>query len=109
MMYTELRAASAFSFLDGASLPETLAATASELNLPSIALLDRDGVFGAPRFHLAAVKTGVQARIGAEISTALMCCEKTSSRMPTQRTGHIAVLAATRQGYQNLCRLLTKM
>ena len=66
-MYVELHARSAFSFLAGASLPEELAAYASALELPAIALTDRDGVYGAPRFHMAAKKTGVKAHIGSEI------------------------------------------
>ena len=53
-MYVELHASSAFSFLDGASLPEALVARAAALGYPAVALLDRDGVYGAPRFHLAA-------------------------------------------------------
>ena len=57
-MYIELHAASAFSFLDGASLPETLVERAAVLDYPALALLDRDGVYGAPRFHKAAVAAG---------------------------------------------------
>src|SRR3954471_16166154 len=67
-MYVELHARSAFSFLDAGSLPEELAAYASALELPAIALTDRDGVYGAPRFHMAAKKTGVRAHIGSEVS-----------------------------------------
>ena len=54
--YIELHASSAFSFLEGASLPEELIAACAEYSMPAIALLDRDGVYGAPRFHLAARK-----------------------------------------------------
>jgi len=49
MLYAELHARSAFSFLEGASLPETLIERAAELELPAVVLLDRDGVYGAPR------------------------------------------------------------
>ena len=56
--YAELRVASAFSFLDGASLPEDLVARAAELGLPAIALVDRNGVSGAPRFYKAAQQAG---------------------------------------------------
>ena len=55
-MYIELHARSAFSFLEGASLPEELVAVCAQLNMPAMALLDTDGVYGAPRFHLAAKK-----------------------------------------------------
>ncbi len=94
-MYVELHARSAFSFLEGASLPEELAGRAAALDMPALALLDRDGVFGAPRFHLAARKAGVRAHIGSEITLA------DGSRLP--------LLARNRTGYQNLCRLVTRM
>src|SRR5947209_8938159 len=68
--YVELHARSAFSFLEGASLPEELAAVCAQRELPAMALLDSDGVYGAPRFHMAAEKAGIKAHIGAEISTA---------------------------------------
>ena len=67
-MYVELHARSAFSFLEGASLPEELAHTCAELDMPAMALLDRDGVYGAPRFHMAAKKVGVRALIGSEVT-----------------------------------------
>src|SRR5262245_14669989 len=63
--------------------------------MPAMALLDRDGVYGAPRFHLAAKKAGVQAHIGAEVTST------TGVRYP--------LLAKSRDGYQNLCRLITRM
>src|SRR6266446_7189800 len=66
--YVELHARSAFSFLEGASVPEELIAACLQLEMPAMALLDRDGVYGAPRFHLAARKNGIKAHIGAEIS-----------------------------------------
>src|SRR3954463_5366457 len=69
--YPELHAASAFSFLDGASLPEALVARAAALGYPALALLDRDGVYGAPRFHMAAKKAGIKAIIGAELTIAV--------------------------------------
>src|SRR5688572_26036666 len=67
-MYIELHAASAFSFLDGASLPEALIERAVDLGYPALALLDRDGVYGVPRFHLAAKRAGIKAIIGAELT-----------------------------------------
>src|SRR5881628_2333690 len=67
-MYIELHTRSAFSFLEGASLPEELIAQCAEHQMPAIALLDRDGVYGAPRFHMAAKRLGIRAHIGAEIS-----------------------------------------
>src|SRR5277367_5571715 len=69
LMYTELHARSAFSFLEGASLPEDLANLCVERGMGSMALLDRDGVYGAPRFYLAANKISLRAHIGAEVTS----------------------------------------
>jgi len=66
--YVELHARSAFSFLQGASTPEELIATCAEFKMPSMALLDQDGLYGAARFHLAGKKLRIKAHIGAEIS-----------------------------------------
>jgi error-prone DNA polymerase len=93
MSYVELHARSAFSFLEGASLPETLIATAAERNLSAMALLDRHGVYGAPRFHMAAKMHKIKAHVGAEV-------EVTGA-------GSLPLLVASRTGYQNLCRLIT--
>src|ERR1700710_614470 len=68
--YIELHAASAFSFLEGASQPEDLIARAVELEMPAMALLDRNGVYGSARFHTSAKRNGVQAHVGAEIAVA---------------------------------------
>ncbi len=94
-MYTELHARSAFSFLEGASIPEELAGACAEQGMKTMALLDRDGVYGAPRFHLAAKKLSLKAHIGAEV---------------TSSAGwRYALLVKSRAGYQNLCRLITRM
>ena len=98
--YVELHAASAFSFLDGASLPEALIDRAANLGYGTLALLDRDGVYGAPRFHLAAKRAGLKAIIGAELTLSI--------RLSTP-TLHLPVLVESREGYRNLCRMLTTM
>jgi error-prone DNA polymerase len=67
-MYIELHARSAFSFLEGSSLPEDLVKICARLGMPAMALLDRDGLYGSPRFHMAAQKAGIQAHIGAEVT-----------------------------------------
>ena len=67
-MYVELHAASAFSFLEAASLPEALVERAAELGYPAVALLDRNGVHGAPRFHKAATAAGIRPIVGAEVT-----------------------------------------
>ncbi|HEY8132364.1 MAG TPA: PHP domain-containing protein, partial [Thermoanaerobaculia bacterium] len=61
--YAELRMASAFSFLDSASLPEDLIYWAAQHDLPAMALVDTNGVYGAPRFYTAAKKAGIKALV----------------------------------------------
>ena len=65
-MYVELHARSAFSFLEGATLPEQLGERCGELQMPALALLDRDGVYGSPRMHLAAKQAGIKAHVGGK-------------------------------------------
>ena len=91
----ELHARSAFSFLEGSSTPEELVARAAHFDQPALAILDRDNFSGAARFHMAAKKAGLRAHIGAEIT----CTD--GHRYP--------LLAENRKGYQNLCRLITRM
>src|SRR5262249_46435464 len=94
MSYCELHCCSAFSFLRGGSFPEQLAEAAAELEMPAIALLDRNGVYGAQRFSVAARDHGVRPIIGAELSM------EDGSILP--------VLVENRSGYKNLCELLTQ-
>jgi error-prone DNA polymerase len=95
MRYVELHARSAFSFLRGASHAEHLADAAANVAMPAMAVCDRDGVYGAPRFFKKAQEAGVRAIVGAELTM------EDDSILP--------VLVETRTGYQNLCRLLTRM
>src|SRR6202047_3689344 len=92
--YIELHARSAFSFLRGSSSPEHLVFTAAELHLPALALCDRDGVFGAPRFYATARERGIRPIVGSELTM------EDGSVLP--------VLVQSRNGYQNLCRLLSR-
>lgn len=124
--YAELHAASAFSFLDGASLPEDLVDRAAALGLPAVALVDANGVYGAPRFFKAARAAGLKALVGAE--AALESCEAAESPSSrgrgrsaagAQGEGDLAsggagrsslrltLLVESRRGYRSLCRLLT--
>ncbi len=91
--YVELRCRSAFSFLRGASLPEDLIERAAALGHDALALGDRHGVYGAPRFFTAARRAGVRALVGAEVTVA--------------GAGALWLLVEDRTGYRNLCRLLT--
>jgi error-prone DNA polymerase len=117
-LYIEFHGRSAFSFLEGASLPEELASTCALLDMPAMALLDANGVYGAPRFYLAAKKANIKAHIGAEVSVDLFSPQKhgafnkniQSSKSNIQNVNpRISLLVSTRAGYQNLCRLITKM
>ncbi len=135
--YAELRAASAFSFLDGASLPEDLVERAAALNLPAVALVDRNGVYGAPRFYKAAREAGVKALVGAEIALHPPLPagegrgEGKSRKNPREKIPftldapltppsppgggrgggaplpRLTLLVENRTGYKNLCRLIT--
>ena len=94
MSYAELHTASAFSFLRGASFPEQLAERAAELELPAVALLDRNGVYGAQRFSVACREHGVRPIVGCDL---------------TMECGAVLpVLVENRVGYANLCSLLTQ-
>jgi error-prone DNA polymerase len=94
MSYVELHACSAFSFLRGGSFPEQLAEVAAKLEMPAMALLDRNGVYGAQRFSVAAREHNVRPIIGCELSM--------------EDGGILPVLVENRTGYKNLCELLTQ-
>ncbi len=110
--YIELHAASAFSFLEGASLPEDLIQRAAELDMPAMALLDRNGVYGAARFHTLAHKHGVRAHVGAEIAVSSLGKRLTPPGwLPHQHAPEpvrLPLLCTSRMGYQNLCQLITR-
>src|SRR6266849_2152183 len=110
--YAELRAASAFSFLDGASLPEDLVYQAAQKDLPAMALVDTNGVYGAPRFYTAAKKAGVRALVGAELvleSRGLAVSESRGGRdcETSQPRDRATLLVENQLGYRNLCKLIT--
>ena len=94
-MPVELNAASAFSFLRASSLPEALVERAASLGYTALALVDRDGVAGAPRFFKAARGAGVRPIVGAALSL--------------DGGGALPLLVETQRGYRNLCRLVTRM
>src|SRR5262245_50775629 len=94
-MYVELHAASAFSFLRASSLPEELVERAAAFEYPALALLDRDGVSGAPRFFRAARAAGIRPIVGAELTI--------------EGGAPLPLLVEDRKGYRNLCQLITRM
>ncbi len=124
--YAELHAASAFSFLDGASLPEDLVERAAALGLPAMALVDANGVYAAPRFFQAAKRAGIKPLVGAEVvledepslwqkrarfgPLGLVPDPKAADHGSTRAVdtqARLTLLAADRTGYRNLCKLLT--
>ncbi len=92
--YVELHCRSAFSFLRGASTPEQIAERAAQLQMPAVALCDRDGFYGAPRFFSRARELGVRPIVGAE--------------MTMEDGAVLPVLVESRAGYRHLCQLLTR-
>jgi error-prone DNA polymerase len=123
-MYVEFHSRSAFSFLEGSTLPEDLISVCHRLNMPAMALLDRDGVYGSPRFYLAAQKAGLKAHIGAEVTceqVPIFSCQlpiekrsRSASKPGTRRLAienyfRLPLLVDSQHGYQNLCQLITRM
>ncbi len=127
-VYIELHTASAFSFLQGASLPEALVERAAELGYSAVALLDRDGVYGAPRFHKAAMAAGLRPIIGAELTVGAGRAGGAGKAGEAGGVGEkrargegsvppiqpfppflLPVLCESAEGYRNLCQLITRM
>ncbi|MBJ7330434.1 MAG: DNA polymerase III subunit alpha [Solirubrobacteraceae bacterium] len=101
MEYVELHAHSAFSFLDGASLPDELARQAAELGYETFALTDHDGLYGSMEFAQAAAAAGVRAIHGAEVTVR----DRADDPHPAR---HLTLLVRDETGWSNLCRLLTR-
>jgi error-prone DNA polymerase len=93
-LYVPLWCKSNFSFLEGASHPDELVDEAYRLGLPALALTDRDGVYGVVRAHVKAREVGMKVIIGSEITVS--------------DGSTIVLLAQDRNGYANLCQLITK-
>ena len=109
--YIELHAASAFSFLQAASAPEDLSERAASVEMPAMALLDHNGVYGAARFHTSAQRNGVRAHIGAEVSVSSLGPRMAPPAwLPHQHAespARLALLCPSRASYQSLCQLIT--
>src|SRR5690349_19187157 len=125
MKYVELHTRSAFSFLEGASLPEALTNIGAAMNMPAMALLDRNGFYGSPRFHVSAKKIGMKAHVGVEVLVKDANGDVAEPDFLEQRKGsqepkaksqepkevstvYYPLLCESQTGYQNLCRLLTR-
>ncbi len=110
--YIELHAASAFSFLESASVPENLIRAAYEHEMPAMALLDRNGVYGLPRFHASAEENKMRAHVGAEVAVGDWGVRLAPPAWVPHRHApepvRLPLLCASRTGYQNLCRMITR-
>jgi error-prone DNA polymerase len=110
--YIELHTNSAFSFLHGASQPEALIERVSQIDMPAIALADRNGLYGAARFHTAAKQSKIKAHVGAEIAVSDFGRQLTPSAwLPQQHPqdpSRVTLLCASQAGYRNLCQLITR-
>jgi len=101
--YVELRARSAFSFLEGATAPEDLVECAAGLGYDAIALGDRDGLYGAPRFYQSAVTAGLKAIVGAELTLD----DESFGLANSPTSSRLYLLVPDRERYKNLCRMIT--
>ncbi|MGP9709931.1 error-prone DNA polymerase [Brachybacterium sp. AOP24-D1-21] len=116
--YAELHAHSHFSFLDGASSPEDMAAQAARLGLGAITLVDHDGLPGAVRFAKAAAEAGIATVFGAELTLGLEPGADAASTTPiisAPRTGvpdpegeHLLVLVRDTDGYRQLSAAIAR-
>jgi error-prone DNA polymerase len=110
--YVELHCASAFSFLEGASQPEGLIERAVELEMPALALLDRNGVYGSARFHTSAKRNAVHAHVGAEIAVSSFGERlRPPAWLPhlfSKEAARVSLLCESQLGYQNLCQMITR-
>ena len=110
--YVELHAASAFSFLQAASDPETLVRAAFDKDLPGMALLDCNGVYGSARFHTSAKTNGLHAYVGAEVAVAelgpRLAPAAALPHLPSPEPARLPLLCTSRAGYGNLSQLITR-
>ena len=102
-LYVELRARSAFSFLEGATAPEELVECAAALGYDAIALGDRDGLYGTPRFYRRRQPAGIKAIVGAELTLE----DDSGHRGAEAGEARLYLLAPDRERYKNLCRMIT--
>jgi error-prone DNA polymerase len=107
--YVELHCHSAYSFLDGVSLPEELAHRAGELGHTALALTDHNSVSGSMELAQSAADCGIRAIHGAELDVLLEPppAARPGARVPVAETRHITLLARDERGWSNLCRILT--
>ncbi len=109
--YVELHARSAFSFLEGASLPEAMTQQAANLELPGLAILDRDGLYGSPRLYMTAQKLGLRSHIGAEVSVDSFGHQVLppawQPHTVPKRQVRLSVLCESQKGYRNLSLLIS--
>src|SRR4030088_2622523 len=105
--YVELHCHSNYSFLEGASHPDELVARARDLEMPALAITDRNGFYGAVKFFGAAQRAGIEPIVGTELTI------DDGTRPPKDRVynaqwgDRLLLLAEDKVGYMNLCRLIS--
>jgi error-prone DNA polymerase len=110
--FVHLDVRSFFSLKEGAFSPEELAVRASELGMREVALVDRDGLYGAARFVAACAKAGVRPILGASLTlresgTLPLGPARASGLGSRSSDANVVVLARDAAGYANLCHLVT--
>ena len=110
MTYVELHCHSGFSFLDGASSPDELAAAAAAQGHEALAITDHDGVWGAMEFAVACQPLGVRPIVGTELTVELpeALSAPDAKRRGRQAVVHLTLLVESARGWRNLCLLLTE-
>ncbi|GAA2100977.1 hypothetical protein GCM10009841_16310 [Microlunatus panaciterrae] len=120
--FVHLRVASGYSLRYGASHPSTLVERAAEYDMDTLALTDRDGLYGAVRFAKACLRTGIAPVLGVDLAVPFLFdrlaggrrSARATSRTPTrggavrdQRLPRVVVLATSKAGWASLCRLVS--
>ena len=91
--FVHLHLHSVFSFLDSTCDMDRLIARVKELGMSAVAVTDHDGMYGAVRFYRAAKAAGIKPILGVELTT--------------EGGFHLTLLAMSKRGYGNLCRMVT--
>ena len=105
MSFVHLHVHSCYSLLDGAIKIPDMVKTAKDMNMPAVALTDHGQMFGILPFYKEALKAGVKPILGVE---AYVTNGDHRSRIQGEVRHHLVLLAESNEGYQNLCRLVSR-
>ncbi|HXJ34236.1 MAG TPA: DNA polymerase III subunit alpha [Candidatus Eisenbacteria bacterium] len=110
MSFVHLHLHTQFSLLDGANKIKQLLPRVKAAGMPACAITDHGNMFGAVQFHHEAVRHGVKPIIGCEVYVAPKSRFDKEGRIDDYEAGgnyHLILLAMNRDGYRNLCKLVT--